>query len=345
MLSRLDPRATTDTTVLAQAFEAFNKENSFNKNIQPSTNPIFCQWVDRVDRVQSIKSNDFKVTPRMAVLNVDGGLGPSTIDAAAAAGANCIVAGSSVFGAEEPAQWGKASVGLMPMVASLGSTEGLVTPPSAPYGVAAGRNPRSKKKKKLGCFSSFLLETENDGNNLLAKYGVTMLDQSGTDRLGDEGCVLNDGVIVDGSGSGEGEMNGGRRVVFLHNVKLSVITEEVLNKAIGMEIVAVKAFGTVLGVTVELFGTGRGFPVEQSTYDFPIEIISVRASSVKENKKWKKANLQHLFCIIQRMIVKATAEIKSVETLAAELGKVKAVCGSMKLESSVQIGLKENEAS
>ncbi|KAH0471157.1 hypothetical protein IEQ34_000880 [Dendrobium chrysotoxum] len=35
---------------------------------------------------------------------VDGGLGPSTIDAAAAAGANCIVAGSSVFGAEEPAQ-------------------------------------------------------------------------------------------------------------------------------------------------------------------------------------------------------------------------------------------------
>ncbi|KAL6006888.1 hypothetical protein ACLOJK_032384 [Asimina triloba] len=35
---------------------------------------------------------------------VDGGLGPSTIDAAASAGANCIVAGSSVFGAPEPAQ-------------------------------------------------------------------------------------------------------------------------------------------------------------------------------------------------------------------------------------------------
>ncbi|KAL0909784.1 hypothetical protein M5K25_020681 [Dendrobium thyrsiflorum] len=44
------------------AFEAFDKENSFNKNIQPSTNPSFCQWVDRVDRVQSIKSNDFKQT-------------------------------------------------------------------------------------------------------------------------------------------------------------------------------------------------------------------------------------------------------------------------------------------
>uniref|UniRef100_A0A0D3E3V0 Ribulose-phosphate 3-epimerase n=1 Tax=Brassica oleracea var. oleracea TaxID=109376 RepID=A0A0D3E3V0_BRAOL len=35
-------------------------------------------------------------------IEVDGGLGPSTIEAAAAAGANCIVAGSSVFGAPEP---------------------------------------------------------------------------------------------------------------------------------------------------------------------------------------------------------------------------------------------------
>ncbi|KAF7128884.1 hypothetical protein RHSIM_Rhsim10G0007500 [Rhododendron simsii] len=37
-------------------------------------------------------------------IEVDGGLGPLTIDAAASAGANCIVAGSSVFGAPEPAQ-------------------------------------------------------------------------------------------------------------------------------------------------------------------------------------------------------------------------------------------------
>ncbi|KAL5057836.1 hypothetical protein RYX36_029440 [Vicia faba] len=37
-------------------------------------------------------------------IEVDGGLGPSTIDTAASAGANCIVAGSSVFGAPEPAQ-------------------------------------------------------------------------------------------------------------------------------------------------------------------------------------------------------------------------------------------------
>lgn len=35
-------------------------------------------------------------------LQVDGGLGPSTIDMAASAGANCIVAGSSVFGAPDP---------------------------------------------------------------------------------------------------------------------------------------------------------------------------------------------------------------------------------------------------
>jgi len=36
-------------------------------------------------------------------IEVDGGLGLSTIDVAASAGANCIVAGSSVFGASEPA--------------------------------------------------------------------------------------------------------------------------------------------------------------------------------------------------------------------------------------------------
>ncbi|KAL3813885.1 hypothetical protein ACJIZ3_015153 [Penstemon smallii] len=35
---------------------------------------------------------------------VDGGLGPSTIDVAASAGVHCIVAGSLVFGASDPAQ-------------------------------------------------------------------------------------------------------------------------------------------------------------------------------------------------------------------------------------------------
>lgn len=36
-------------------------------------------------------------------IEVDGGLGPSTIEEAAKAGANCIVAGSSVFGSPDPA--------------------------------------------------------------------------------------------------------------------------------------------------------------------------------------------------------------------------------------------------
>lgn len=36
-------------------------------------------------------------------IEVDGGLGPSTIDQAADAGANVIVAGSAVFGASDPA--------------------------------------------------------------------------------------------------------------------------------------------------------------------------------------------------------------------------------------------------
>lgn len=36
-------------------------------------------------------------------IQVDGGLAPSTIDAAAESGANVIVAGSAVFGAPDPA--------------------------------------------------------------------------------------------------------------------------------------------------------------------------------------------------------------------------------------------------
>jgi ribulose-phosphate 3-epimerase len=37
-------------------------------------------------------------------IEVDGGLGPGTIDQAADAGANIIVAGSAVFGAQDPSQ-------------------------------------------------------------------------------------------------------------------------------------------------------------------------------------------------------------------------------------------------
>ncbi|XP_073118091.1 ribulose-phosphate 3-epimerase, cytoplasmic isoform [Elaeis guineensis] len=54
---------------------------------------------DMMDKVRLLR----KKYPSLDI-EVDGGLGPSTIDMAASAGANCIVAGSSVFGAAEPAQ-------------------------------------------------------------------------------------------------------------------------------------------------------------------------------------------------------------------------------------------------
>ncbi|KAI3981704.1 hypothetical protein MKX01_020647 [Papaver californicum] len=54
---------------------------------------------EMMDKVRALR----KKYPYLDI-EVDGGLGPSTIDAAATAGANCIVAGSSVFGAPEPAE-------------------------------------------------------------------------------------------------------------------------------------------------------------------------------------------------------------------------------------------------
>ncbi|KAF5746939.1 ribulose-phosphate 3-epimerase cytoplasmic isoform [Tripterygium wilfordii] len=54
---------------------------------------------EMMDKVRALR----KKYPSLDI-EVDGGLGPSTIDVAASAGANCIVAGSSVFGASEPAQ-------------------------------------------------------------------------------------------------------------------------------------------------------------------------------------------------------------------------------------------------
>ncbi|CAL9069068.1 unnamed protein product [Musa banksii] len=53
---------------------------------------------ETMDKVRALR----KKYPSLDI-EVDGGLGPSTIDMAASAGANCIVAGSSVFGAKEPA--------------------------------------------------------------------------------------------------------------------------------------------------------------------------------------------------------------------------------------------------
>ncbi|KAL9230633.1 hypothetical protein vseg_005960 [Gypsophila vaccaria] len=54
---------------------------------------------ETMDKVRDLR----KKYPSLDI-EVDGGLGLSTIDAAASAGANCIVAGSSVFGAPDPAQ-------------------------------------------------------------------------------------------------------------------------------------------------------------------------------------------------------------------------------------------------
>ncbi|XP_073294104.1 ribulose-phosphate 3-epimerase, cytoplasmic isoform [Primulina huaijiensis] len=54
---------------------------------------------EMMDKVRALR----KKYPSLDI-EVDGGLGPSTIDTAASAGANCIVAGSSVFGAPDPAQ-------------------------------------------------------------------------------------------------------------------------------------------------------------------------------------------------------------------------------------------------
>ncbi|KAL6509180.1 hypothetical protein OROGR_022490 [Orobanche gracilis] len=53
---------------------------------------------EMMDKVRALR----KKYPSLDI-EVDGGLGPSTIDLAASAGANCIVAGSSVFGASNPA--------------------------------------------------------------------------------------------------------------------------------------------------------------------------------------------------------------------------------------------------
>ncbi|KDO55617.1 hypothetical protein CISIN_1g031549mg [Citrus sinensis] len=53
---------------------------------------------EMMDKVRSLRNR----YPSLDI-EVDGGLGPSTIAEAASAGANCIVAGSSVFGAPEPA--------------------------------------------------------------------------------------------------------------------------------------------------------------------------------------------------------------------------------------------------
>nr|CAB3457515.1 unnamed protein product [Digitaria exilis] len=54
---------------------------------------------EMMDKVHTLR----KKYPSLDI-EVDGGLGPSTIDVAASAGANCIVAGSSIFSAADPGE-------------------------------------------------------------------------------------------------------------------------------------------------------------------------------------------------------------------------------------------------
>ncbi|KAH0984578.1 hypothetical protein GBA52_011755 [Prunus armeniaca] len=54
------------------------------------------------ERVFFPGTRDMHLISDNGITQVDGGLGPSTINTAASAGANCIVAGSSVFGASDP---------------------------------------------------------------------------------------------------------------------------------------------------------------------------------------------------------------------------------------------------
>ncbi|OAA56609.1 ribulose-phosphate 3-epimerase [Niveomyces insectorum RCEF 264] len=54
---------------------------------------------EQLPKVQALRAR----YPELAI-EVDGGLGPATVDAAAEAGANVIVAGSAVFGAKDPAE-------------------------------------------------------------------------------------------------------------------------------------------------------------------------------------------------------------------------------------------------
>ncbi|CAH8255987.1 unnamed protein product [Arabidopsis lyrata] len=81
-------------------------ENIKSVGMRPGTNPVEMVLVmiveprfggqkfmpNMMDKVRALRNK----YPTLDI-EVDGGLGPSTIDAAAAAGANCIVAGSSVY--------------------------------------------------------------------------------------------------------------------------------------------------------------------------------------------------------------------------------------------------------
>ncbi|KAI8018119.1 Ribulose-phosphate 3-epimerase, cytoplasmic isoform [Camellia lanceoleosa] len=67
--------------------------------VEPGFGSCQKQWIRCINTVCTLR----KKYPSLDI-EVDGGLGPSAIDVVASAGANCIVAGSSVLGASEPAR-------------------------------------------------------------------------------------------------------------------------------------------------------------------------------------------------------------------------------------------------
>ncbi|XP_060667625.1 ribulose-phosphate 3-epimerase, cytoplasmic isoform isoform X1 [Ziziphus jujuba] len=89
-------------TPIEEVFPLVESENPVEMVLVMTVEPGFGGqkfMLDTMDKVRTLR----KKFPALDI-EVDGGLGPSTIEVAASAGANCIVAGSSVFGAAEPAQ-------------------------------------------------------------------------------------------------------------------------------------------------------------------------------------------------------------------------------------------------
>ncbi|KAH1128696.1 hypothetical protein J1N35_000074 [Gossypium stocksii] len=88
-------------TPIEEVYPLINSENPVEMVLVMTVEPGFGGqkfMPEMMDKVRMLRNK----YPSLDI-EVDGGLGPSTIDVAASAGANCIVAGSSVFGAPEPA--------------------------------------------------------------------------------------------------------------------------------------------------------------------------------------------------------------------------------------------------
>ncbi|PKA54890.1 Ribulose-phosphate 3-epimerase, cytoplasmic isoform [Apostasia shenzhenica] len=94
--------AVKPSTPIEEVYPLVEHENSVEMVLVMTVEPGFGGqkfMLEMMDKVRALR----KRFPSLDV-EVDGGLGPSTIEAAATAGANCIVAGSSIFGAAEPAE-------------------------------------------------------------------------------------------------------------------------------------------------------------------------------------------------------------------------------------------------